>query len=100
MAALPGLSFLCLPALYHVYVFMFGIPVCNRLVYHLETQRRIEKRRKEKRIYKKKPCGFVLLGTVFSFCLPFLFSSSYDVLLLSLIKLWAPWFAHTGEKIN
>ena len=65
--ASPGLSFLCLPALYHVYEFMLGIPVCNRLVYRLETQRRIEKRREEKKkeYTRTKPFGFVLLGTVF-----------------------------------
>ena len=70
---------------------MLGIPVCNRLVYRLETQRRIEKRREEKKKeYTRKNLAVLFFFGLFSFGLPFLFCGSYDVLLLPLIKLWAP----------
>nr|DAM25193.1 MAG TPA: hypothetical protein [Bacteriophage sp.] len=82
MTALPGLSFLCLPALHHVYAFMLGIPVCNRLVYHLATQRRIEKRREEKKKeYTRKNLAVLFFRGRSSSCLPFLCLSSYDILL-------------------
>jgi hypothetical protein len=62
---------------------MLGIPVCNRLVYRLETQRRIEKRREEKKkkYTRKNLAVLFFLGLFFSSGLPFLLSSSYDIFL-------------------
>lgn len=78
---------------------MLGIPVCNRLVYRLETQRRIEKRREEKKKeYTRKNLAVLFFWDCFSFCLPFLFSSSYDVLLLPFIKLWRAVVRSHGRK--